>query len=250
MTIVPISKTPQPDPLRLQLAQAVAALAAAERAVVAHRSAIDRGFDTVAAAETKLDTARANVVEARQTDIRDAAERIKTQAGDGATRATRAARAAEQSAEDDLHIAREALDQLQRVDLVDLQTAALWRKNDLNIAIQSLLLPVATTLLNDIHKTRVKLGADQNALELLLAVAWTDTPKFPSATDLGQADGAAREQRLAVMQEVRSAVERLAYTKLGKMPDELAEIGKISGAWFQTIDGLKRGDVNAPLPEL
>ena len=246
-SVTPIAKaqTPQPDPLRVALAQAIATRREAEQAVEAHRTADDTAFDAVMVAEAELETARSNVKKARAADIEGLAQRIAKDGGASATGATSSATAAVVDAEDKLQICRETLAQIE-ASQAHCEIEMLCAKNNVIAAVSGMLAPIGALLFEEIRELRIRLAVDESMLRALLGSSYENVPYFPERTGMA---GRAMDAREAPLKTLRKDAQQFLVTRLGDAADERRAVEAMLALWRPALCSL-RENAETPLPSL
>lgn len=246
MAAVAINKpTPQSDPLRLELAAALAARQQKAEELAAHRRAADSAFDELAAAEVRLEAARVDIDKAGAADIEDAAQSIKSKGSVGAACATQKAGSALVDAENEMEICCEALARIE-ASQAQCEIALLWARNGVIAAVSRVLEPIATRLFAEIRELRVHLAVDQSLLGALLSSSYEDVPYFPERTGMA---GRAIDAREAPLKMLRNDAQRFLLTRLGDAAEERRAVEAMLALWRPALCAL-RENADAPLPRL
>jgi hypothetical protein len=156
------------DPLRAALREAIEAAAEAREALAAHEAAASRAQQLAQEADTKFDTAVADLNKAKDQHAKAVAAHASggKQSIEGSA-AIRAARVAIEAAEDEHESAITALKQL-TAQLPAMAMANWQAEADVEVKIEAMLAPVARAVLAEVQKLESALAIRRAALAVML----------------------------------------------------------------------------------
>ncbi len=225
------------DPLRAELAAAIERRIKADAAVLPARARLSDADGRIAASETALARAAADVTKAKARAVAAAS------AGrENGTKEIANCRSREQAAVDAVEIAVASRDAL-AAKLADLEAAAAWAQNAVIVCANALLAPAAARLLEETRELRLKLAFNQAILAEVFRDR--DAPAFAETLNAMLA----RDKRDAPLAAVKEEAGHFLMMMVGGTIEEQRKVAARIAAWWQARKQMW-ADADAALPEL
>jgi hypothetical protein len=221
------------------LAAAIAKAAKARELVTAHQAAIERAESLLSEAESRFEAASAAVNAARAAHAKQVVQEITAGSRPAPSSLLRSARAAAEDAEDAVTAGRAALRQLES-GTAELESVAWLAEQEVEAEIDSLMTPIARTVLAEAKQLEAELATHQAVLAIIHEFGVV--PRFADERVAWRA----RELRLEAAggRELREDVVRHMGAVDSKRPTNEA-----ADAFRRAREALRR-DSGAPLPTI
>lgn len=225
---------------RLPLFDAIEAKRRADVAVAKQEQAIGRASEMVDKVEQDIETLRARIAAADQTDVKRAASLVKAERPITSSWVGDNARSAVTNAQEKLALTRRALEQLQK-DLAVMQDDAAAAQNAVLVEIKKLMLPLVEKVIDDLRAAKRRSIIATTVLNELLAdsgrrLQFNETMRSMRADDAREAplkefkagfEHVQFGQTDADFVAARAAVEAIKAALLALQTDPLAKLPEV-----------------------